>query len=108
MREEDSLVFPAQRPASPEIAESPRVTTAGVPTPGPSAAAAGASPSRTIATTSDQPHERPHPAPLPLAVAHPLSAVNQSRRAARTARAWLASIHISQRPEADARSSWKR
>jgi hypothetical protein len=31
-----------------------------------------------------------------------------SRWAARTARAWLPSIHISQRPEADRRSSWKR
>src|SRR5688572_21901213 len=33
------FVFPAQRPASPDIAESPSVTTVGVPTPGPSAAA---------------------------------------------------------------------
>src|SRR6185503_10668114 len=33
------FVLPAQRPASPDIAESPSVTTVGVPTPGPSAAA---------------------------------------------------------------------
>ena len=32
----------------------------------------------------------------------------QSRCAARTARAWVASIHISHRPDADWRSSWKR
>ena len=31
------LVLPAQRPASPEMYESPTVTTHGVPTPGPSA-----------------------------------------------------------------------
>src|SRR5919112_1862101 len=36
------FVLPAQRPASPEIAESPSVTTAGVPVPGPSAAAGAA------------------------------------------------------------------
>src|SRR5690349_631508 len=35
--EDELLVLPAQRPASPEIAESPIVTTVGVPTPGPSA-----------------------------------------------------------------------
>ena len=34
-------MLPAQRPASPEMAESPTLTTHGVPTPGPSAAAAG-------------------------------------------------------------------
>src|SRR5215204_2551544 len=33
------FVLPAQRPASPEMAESPSVTTVGVPTPGPSATA---------------------------------------------------------------------
>src|ERR1044072_3386571 len=33
----ESLVLPAQRPASPEIAESPSATIAGAPTPGPSA-----------------------------------------------------------------------
>src|SRR5215207_3564508 len=38
-RHADMLVLPAQRPASPEMAESPSVTTVGVPTPGPSAAA---------------------------------------------------------------------
>src|SRR5688572_13028291 len=37
----ESFVLPAQRPASPEIAESPSVTTVGVPTPGPSAEAFG-------------------------------------------------------------------
>src|SRR5215213_6547756 len=57
-REEDWFVLPAQRPASPEIAESPSVTTVGVPVPGPSAHAAGASastsPTATISTrTSD-------------------------------------------------------
>ena len=45
-------MFPAQRPPSPEIAESPSVTTVGVPTPGPSAAAGGASPSTIAPTTS--------------------------------------------------------
>ena len=45
-------MLPAQRPASPEIAESPSVTTVGVPTPGPSASAGGASPSTTPQTTS--------------------------------------------------------
>src|SRR5688572_12867907 len=39
-RELEPFVLPAQRPASPEIAESPSATTAGVPTPGPSARAA--------------------------------------------------------------------
>ena len=34
-RDAASFVLPAQRPASPEIAESPSVTTVGVPTPGP-------------------------------------------------------------------------
>src|SRR5829696_2670422 len=38
-RHADMLVLPAQRPASPEMAESPSVTTVGVPTPGPSATA---------------------------------------------------------------------
>src|SRR5215212_4585150 len=37
--EGEPFVLPAQRPASPEIAESPSATTAGVPTPGPSARA---------------------------------------------------------------------
>src|SRR6266545_3364346 len=41
-RDGELLVLPAQRPASPEIAESPRLTTQGVPTPGPSAAAGAA------------------------------------------------------------------
>src|SRR5713101_6869317 len=36
------LVLPAQRPASPEIAESPTLTIHGAPTPGPSACAATA------------------------------------------------------------------
>ena len=40
-RDDDSFVLPAQRPASPEIAESPSVTTLGVPEPGPSARAGG-------------------------------------------------------------------
>ncbi len=53
------FVFPAQRPASPEIAESPSVTTAGVPTPGPSAAAGPQSPSASaIATTTNLPASR--------------------------------------------------
>ena len=52
-RVEESFEAPAQRPASPEIAESPTVTTVGVPTPGPSAAAAGATtPSTTMAATT--------------------------------------------------------
>src|SRR5688572_17847467 len=38
-RQDSLFVLPAQRPASPEIAESPSVTTVGVPTPGPSAPA---------------------------------------------------------------------
>ena len=47
------LVLPAQRPPSPEMAESPSVTTVGVPTPGPSAAVAGeARPSRIAAAAS--------------------------------------------------------
>src|SRR3712207_9364736 len=33
-REDEPFVLPAQRPASPEMAESPSVTTAGSPTPG--------------------------------------------------------------------------
>src|SRR5437879_5216387 len=33
------FVFPAHRPASPEMAESPTLTTHGAPTPGPSATA---------------------------------------------------------------------
>src|ERR671917_2976508 len=49
-RDEDWFVLPAQRPASPEIAESPSVTTAGAPTPGPSAAAC-AGPHRDAAMT---------------------------------------------------------
>src|SRR4051812_50206392 len=39
MFDELLLVLPAQRPASPEIAESPTLTTHGDPAPGPSAAA---------------------------------------------------------------------
>src|SRR5918997_6431914 len=47
-----AFVLPAQRPPSPEIAESPTVTTAGVPTPGPSAAAGALMPSaHPVATT---------------------------------------------------------
>src|SRR3954465_11197075 len=42
-----AFVLPAQRPASPEIAESPSVTTTGVPTPGPSADAGAAAPRTT-------------------------------------------------------------
>src|SRR5262245_3490535 len=38
-RDELLFVLPAQRPASPEIAESPTATTADVPAPGPSARA---------------------------------------------------------------------
>src|ERR687897_728754 len=41
-RQDSLFVLPAQRPASPEIAESPSVTTAGAPTPGPSAATGAA------------------------------------------------------------------
>src|SRR3954452_22252445 len=50
-RDDELLVLPAQRPASPEIAESPSATTAGVPTPGPSAlAGAQMQNSRTVVT----------------------------------------------------------
>src|ERR1700675_4844738 len=45
------LVLPAQRPASPEIAESPTLTIHGAPTPGPSACA-GAAPVATVAPTN--------------------------------------------------------
>src|SRR5512132_105351 len=51
-REDDWLVLPAQRPASPEMAESPSVTTVGVPTPGPAADAPGASASTSPTATS--------------------------------------------------------
>src|SRR3954467_12714545 len=47
-RAESPFVLPAQRPASPEIAESPSVTTVGVPTPGPSAAAGAATASTAV------------------------------------------------------------
>src|SRR5687767_351998 len=50
-RFEPLLVLPAQRPASPEMAESPRLTTHGVPAPGPSAAAGGAAIVTAIAET---------------------------------------------------------
>ena len=51
----EPFVLPAQRPASPEIAESPTLTTAGVPTPGPSASAgtAGTHASPAAATSTD-------------------------------------------------------
>src|SRR5687768_56569 len=39
MRQLSLLVLPAHRPASPEMAESPTLTTHGAPTPGPSARA---------------------------------------------------------------------
>src|SRR3954453_22131387 len=42
MFDDELFVLPAQRPASPEMAESPRLTTHGAPTPGPSAAAGDA------------------------------------------------------------------
>src|SRR4051812_28649533 len=59
MRDGDPLVLPAQRPASPEIAESPSVTTVGVPTPGPSARAGAASTRAAPHATSDiRKHER--------------------------------------------------
>src|SRR5215207_2959251 len=48
------FVFPAQRPASPEMAESPTLTTVAMPTPGPSASAApgtAASAARTTGRT---------------------------------------------------------
>src|SRR6478752_7782051 len=53
MFDELLLVLPAQRPASPEIAESPTLTTHGDPTPGPSACAAGA-PIATVPPTSEK------------------------------------------------------
>src|SRR3954447_8498493 len=55
-----AFVLPAQRPASPEIAESPSVTTTGVPTPGPSADAGAAAP-RTTATTTNTNRRIMHP-----------------------------------------------
>src|SRR5688500_6350402 len=60
----ESLVLPAQRPASPEIAESPIDTTVGVPTPGPSAAA-GAAPTPAHATPSSARTHLLMPIPLP-------------------------------------------
>ena len=45
-------MLPAQRPASPEMAESPTLTTVGVPTPGPSASA-GVTHSAAAATTAN-------------------------------------------------------
>ena len=74
-------MLPAQRPASPEIAESPSVTTAGVPTPGPSADAAGASASTSpIATSSTRTSDRIRTPPRWLAPSSPgrASAVNQT------------------------------
>ena len=47
-------MFPAQRPASPEMAESPSATIAGVPTPGPSARAVATDPA-----AADR-HDRSH------------------------------------------------
>src|SRR3954471_13508695 len=55
-----AFVLPAQRPASPEIAESPSVTTTGVPTPGPPADAGAAAP-RTTATTTNTNRRIMHP-----------------------------------------------
>src|SRR3954467_11398501 len=56
MLDELLLVLPAQRPASPEIAESPTLTTHGAPAPGPSAAAGvavrGARPPTLMSTTA--------------------------------------------------------
>src|SRR5262245_7270312 len=52
-RDELLFVLPAQRPASPEIAESPTATTAGAPTPGPSAKA-GAAPTAERATAASR------------------------------------------------------
>src|SRR5687767_1124647 len=51
-RDEAPFVLPTERPGSPEISESPSVTTVGVPTPGPSASAGGARPSTTPQTTT--------------------------------------------------------
>ena len=48
------LVLPAQRPASPEMAESPTLTTHGVPTPGPSAIAGAARPHAATTVASAQ------------------------------------------------------
>ena len=48
----EPLVLPAQRPASPEMAESPTLTTVGFPTPGPSASA-GVTHSAAAATTAN-------------------------------------------------------
>jgi hypothetical protein len=45
------FVLPAQRPASPEIAESPTLTTVGVPTPGPSPNAAAGTTASAASTT---------------------------------------------------------
>src|ERR671931_503683 len=56
--EGDWFVLPAKRPASPEIAESPSVTTVGVPTPGPSAAAGPASASTTPSTSTTTADDR--------------------------------------------------
>src|SRR5215217_2961513 len=71
-RHADMLVLPAQRPASPEMAESPSVTTAGVPTPGPSATAGGASPSATPHRTTNNRTDARIPLPLRLAGRDPL------------------------------------
>src|SRR4051794_14973180 len=51
-RELEPLVLPAQRPASPEIAESPSAAIDGVPTPGPSALAVPVPPRSAIAHAS--------------------------------------------------------
>src|SRR3954447_8072005 len=73
--DELSLVLPAQRPASPEIAESPTLTTVGVPTPGPSAIAgddrlAAQSAPRTTA----QYLMTPPPSQFPCAAGEPIRA----------------------------------
>src|SRR5436190_11580017 len=66
VRHDSLFVLPAQRPPSPEIAESPSVTTAGVPTPGPSAAAGAASPSPNAIAMTRNPHPcRIAPSPPP-------------------------------------------
>src|SRR5918994_6960357 len=52
-RQAAMFVLPAQRPASPEIAESPSVTTVGVPTPG--AATAGPAMARHARTPANDP-----------------------------------------------------
>src|SRR3954447_1726931 len=53
------FVLPAQRPASPEIAESPTDTIVGAPTPGPSARAAPTAGPSAAATTASAAHTNP-------------------------------------------------